>query len=178
VFNRSYYEEVLIVRVHPEILRSARLPERCMTSRIWAERFEDINSFELHLARNGYLIRKFFLHVSPEEQARRFLERLEESDKRWKFSKGDLKERERWPDYMRAYEDAIRRTSTPHAPWVVVPADRKWFARLVIARTILDGLEGLKLAPPRVSAGQERELQAVRAALTRAVARRDRGKRR
>jgi PPK2 family polyphosphate:nucleotide phosphotransferase len=178
VFNRSYYEEVLVVRVHSEILESARLPERCVTRRIWEERFEDINNFEQHLARNGYLIRKFFLHVSPEEQARRFLERLEEPDKRWKFSMGDVRERERWSDYMRAYEDAIRHTSTPHAPWVVVPADRKWFARLVIARTIVDGLESLKLRPPKVSAGQERELEAVRAALKRAVGKGERGKRR
>ena len=169
VFNRSYYEEVLVVRVHPEILESAGLPESCVSKRIWDERYEDINAFELHLARNGYLIRKFFLHVSQEEQAQRFLQRLEEPDKRWKFSLGDIRERERWAEYMRAYEDTIRHTSTPHAPWVVVPADKKWFARLVIARTVLDGLEGLKLQPPKVTAGQERELAAVRAALKKAT---------
>jgi PPK2 family polyphosphate:nucleotide phosphotransferase len=178
VFNRSYYEEVLVVRVHPEIFESERLPARVVTRRIWDERFQDINAFELHLARNGYVIRKFFLHVSPDEQARRFLERLEEPHKRWKFSMGDIRERDRWPDYMQAYEEAIRRTSAPHAPWVVVPADKKWFARLVIAGTIADALEGLKLQSPKVSPGQERELEEVRAALSRALARpRKRGKR-
>jgi PPK2 family polyphosphate:nucleotide phosphotransferase len=171
VFNRSYYEDVLVVRVHPEVLGSARLPKRLVTKEIWEERYEDINAFERHLARNGYLIRKFFLHVSRDEQAKRFLERLEEPEKRWKFSMGDIRERERWPEYMRAYEDAIRHTSTRHAPWVVVPADKKWFARLIIARTILDGLEGLKLQPPKVSPGQERELDAVRAALRASAAR-------
>jgi len=165
VFNRSYYEEVLVVRVHPEILAAERLPDKVVTKRIWQERFEDINSFERHLARNGYVIRKFFLHVSRKEQAERFLSRLEEPDKRWKFSMGDVRERERWPDYMDAYEDAIRSTSQPHAPWVVVPADKKWFARLIVARTVLDALEGLDLHPPEVTEGQERELAAVRAAL-------------
>ena len=169
VFNRSYYEEVLVVRVHPELLGAARLPERVVTKRIWQERFEDINAFELHLARNGYLVRKFFLHVSKNEQAGRFLERLEEPDKRWKFSMDDIRERKRWPDYMHAFEDAIRHTSTPHAPWIVVPGNKKWFARLVIARTILDALEGLKLQPPRVSPGQERELGAVRTALKKSI---------
>jgi PPK2 family polyphosphate:nucleotide phosphotransferase len=178
VFNRSYYEEVLVVRVHPEILASERLPDRLVTKRIWQERFEDINAFELHLARNGYVIRKFFLHVSQEEQAQRFLARLEEPDKRWKFSMGDVREREHWGDYLAAYEDAIRQTSQPHAPWVVVPADRKWFARLVIAQTVLDALTGLKLEPPAVSPGHERELHAVRAALERTVGARRRAPRR
>lgn len=170
VFNRSHYEEVLVVRVHPEMLASARLPPSLVTPRIWDDRFESINAFERHLARNGCVIRKFFLHVSQEEQARRFLERLEEPEKRWKFSIGDLAERDRWPDYMHAYEEAIRRTSTPHAPWVVVPADRKWFARLVIAGTILSALEGLRLKAPEVSRAQERELKAVRQALQQVVA--------
>jgi PPK2 family polyphosphate:nucleotide phosphotransferase len=170
VFNRSYYEEVLVVRVHSEILASQRLPESLIGKRIWQERFEDINAFELHLARNGYVIRKFFLHVSKQEQAARFLKRLEEPEKRWKFSMGDVRERERWPDYMRAYEDAIRNTSAPHAPWVIVPADKKWFARLVIARTMLDALEELKLKAPPVSAGHERELDAVRKVLSKSVA--------
>jgi len=165
VFNRSYYEEVLVVRVHAEILESERLPERVATKHIWEERFDDINAFELHLARSGYLIRKFFLHVSKEEQARRFLKRLEEPEKRWKFSLGDIRDRDRWPEYMEAYEDTIRHTSTPHAPWVVVPADKKWFARLVIAGTIVEALQSLKLRPPTVSAGQEKELDAVRDAL-------------
>jgi PPK2 family polyphosphate:nucleotide phosphotransferase len=169
VFNRSYYEEVLVVRVHPDILESQHLPRRVVTERIWDERFADINAFELHLARSGYLIRKFFLNISQEEQARRLLERLEEPPKRWKFSMGDIHERELWPEYMRVYEDGIRRTSSEHAPWVVVPADKKWFARLVIAGVILDGLESLKLRPPKVTPGQERELDAVRRELKKAL---------
>jgi len=169
VFNRSYYEEVLVVRVHPELLDSQRLPDAVVSRDIWRERFEDINGFERHLTRNGYVIRKFFLHVSKKEQAERFLERLEEPEKRWKFSMGDIHERERWRDYMTAYEDTIRRTSTGDAPWIVVPADRKWFARLVIAGTILEALESLDLKPPNVSPGQEAELAKVRAALQREV---------
>jgi PPK2 family polyphosphate:nucleotide phosphotransferase len=169
VFNRSYYEEVLVVRVHPELLQSERLPDGLVGRKIWDERFEDINAFELHLARSGYIIRKFFLHVSEQEQARRFLKRLEEPHKRWKFSMGDIHERGRWRDYMAAYEDVVRRTSTAHAPWTVVPADRKWFARLVIAGTVLDALSGLKLAPPKVSAGHERELEDVKAALEASI---------
>jgi PPK2 family polyphosphate:nucleotide phosphotransferase len=178
VFNRSYYEEVLIVRVHPEILASQRLPDRLVTKRIWSERFEDINAFELHLARSGYVIRKFFLHISKQEQAGRFLARLDEPDKRWKFSMGDVRERERWRDYMHAYEDAIRNTATPHAPWVIVPGDKKWFARLVIAQTILGALEQLQLQPPRVTPGRERELAAVRAALQKDAAAPGAGRRR
>jgi PPK2 family polyphosphate:nucleotide phosphotransferase len=169
VFNRSYYEEVLVVRIHPELLESEGLPERVVTKRIWEERFDDINAFELHLARNGYLIRKFFLHVSKDEQARRFLKRLEEPAKRWKFSMGDIKERERWQDYMAAYEDTIRHTSAEHAPWVVVPADKKWFARLVIAGAVAAALDSLKLRPPKVSSRQERELESVRAELQKSV---------
>src|SRR5687768_11500362 len=157
VFNRSYYEEVLVVRVHPELLRPQRLPAPVVTKQIWAERFEDINAFERHMTRNGYLIRKFFLHVSREEQARRFLKRLEEPEKRWKFSLSDIRERERWDDYMRAYEAAIRNTSTTDAPWIVVPADRKWFARLVIAGTLLGSLQQLDLSSPEVSPGHEQE---------------------
>ena len=159
VFNRSYYEEVLVVRVHPDLLRSQRLPARVVTKRIWDERFDDINAFEQHLARSGYVIRKFFLHVSKEEQAKRFLKRLEEPEKRWKFSLGDIRERERWQDYMAAYEDTIRRTSTAHAPWMVVPADRKWFARLVIAGAIVGALQEPEAAVaggrPRPRAGAE-----------------------
>jgi PPK2 family polyphosphate:nucleotide phosphotransferase len=172
VFNRSYYEEVLVVRVHPELLDAQHLPARVLTKRIWDERCDDIVAFERHLARSGYVVRKFFLHVSRAEQARRFLDRLEEPDKRWKFSMGDVRERERWPDYMRAYEDTIRQTSTPEAPWVVVPADRKWFARLVIARTVLDALESLGLRPPAVPAERESELADVRRALERDANRR------
>ena len=167
VFNRSYYEEVLVVRVHNELLQSERLPEAVVGRGIWSQRYEGITAFERHLARNGYVIRKFFLHVSRDEQARRFIKRLDEPDKRWKFSMGDVRERERWPQYMRAYEDAVQKTATPEAPWVVVPADRKWFARLVIAGAVLGALEQLKLRPPRVSAGHERELKEVRETLAR-----------
>jgi PPK2 family polyphosphate:nucleotide phosphotransferase len=169
VFNRSYYEEVLVVRVHPELLHAQRLPPRIMTRRIWDERLDDIKAFERHLTRNGYVIRKFFLHVSKREQARRFLQRLDERDKRWKFSLADIRDRERWPDYMHAYEETIRATSTPDAPWVVVPADKKWFARLVIAGTILRALRDLKLKPPSVTPHQEQELAKVRTALAKAV---------
>jgi PPK2 family polyphosphate:nucleotide phosphotransferase len=169
VFNRSYYEEVLVVRVHPELLESERLPDEVTKKAIWKVRFDGINTFERHLVRNGYVIRKFFLHVSKKEQARRFLQRLDEPDKRWKFSMGDIRERERWQEYMRAYEEAIRATSTKHAPWLVVPADKKWFARLVIAGTILGALESLKLKPPEVTPGQEQELEQVRATLLREI---------
>jgi PPK2 family polyphosphate:nucleotide phosphotransferase len=169
VFNRSYYEEALVVRVHPDLLKSQRLPARTITRQIWDERLADIKAFEGHLTRNGYVLRKFFLHVSKREQARRFLERLDEPDKRWKFSLADIRERERWPDYMRAYERTIRATSTPDAPWIVVPADRKWFARLIIAGTILRALKDLKLQAPAVSPDQEQELAKVRAALARSI---------
>jgi len=165
VFNRSYYEEVLVVRVHPELLRAQRLPAPVVTKRIWAERLDDINAFERHLVRSGYLIRKFFLHVSREEQARRFLKRLEEPEKRWKFSLGDIRDREGWDLYMKAYETTIRNTTTPDAPWIVVPADRKWFARLVIAGAILGALKGLELHSPSVDPSHEQELNAVRETL-------------
>jgi PPK2 family polyphosphate:nucleotide phosphotransferase len=165
VFNRSYYEEVLIVRVHPKLLGFQKLPPPVVTKRIWRERFEDINGFELHMARSGYLIRKFFLHISKEEQRRRFLQRLEQPDKRWKFAIADVDERKRWGDYMRAYEDMIRHTSAPHAPWIVVPADRKWYARCVVAAAIVDGLESLNLQFPKIDARKRRELKRVREAL-------------
>jgi PPK2 family polyphosphate:nucleotide phosphotransferase len=165
VFNRSYYEEVLVVRVHPELLQSERLPPRLVGRAVWSERFDDIITFERHLARSGYVIRKFFLHVSRDEQARRFLKRLDEPDKRWKFSLSDIRERERWPDYMKAYEAVVRNTSTPEAPWVVVPADKKWFARLVVAGAVLEALDQLPLRAPQVTPGHERELEEVRAAL-------------
>jgi PPK2 family polyphosphate:nucleotide phosphotransferase len=169
VFNRSYYEEVLVVRVHPELLQAEGLPGRVVSKHIWTERFDGINAFERHLVRNGYVIRKFFLHVSREEQARRFLSRLDEPDKRWKFSIGDLRERDRWEEYMSAYEAAIQNTSTKEAPWIVVPADRKWFARLVIAGAVLGALEELELKPPKVSPVHEQELEQVRAALLEEV---------
>jgi PPK2 family polyphosphate:nucleotide phosphotransferase len=162
IFNRSYYEEVLVARVHPELLDSQRLPPEVMTRNIWKERFEDIRASELHLARSGFVIRKFFLHVSKEEQRQRFLKRLDEADKRWKFSMGDVQERKLWRDYMKAYEDMIRQTSAPHAPWVVVPADRKWLAHYMIARAVVDAIDGLDLRLPKMSSAKRQELQAAR----------------
>jgi PPK2 family polyphosphate:nucleotide phosphotransferase len=162
VFNRSYYEEVLVVRVHPEILEHQRLPQTLVTKQIWQERFEDINAIERYLSRNGTVIRKFFLHVSKNEQRKRFLERLNDPGKNWKFSLADLAERDRWSDYMRAYEEALSATSTRHAPWYVVPADNKWFTRLVIADIIVDTLEGLNLKYPALTPQQKRELAEAR----------------
>jgi PPK2 family polyphosphate:nucleotide phosphotransferase len=162
VFNRSYYEEVLVARVHPELLGNQRLPESLVTPKMWKERFEDISAFERHLARSGFVIRKFFLNVSKEEQRERFLKRLDEPAKRWKFSLGDVHERERWDDYMGAYEDMIRHTSSAHAPWIVVPADRKWFAHHVVAAAIVDALEQLDLQLPKLNAKQRRDLIAAR----------------
>ncbi len=159
IFNRSYYEEVLVVRVHPQLLDKQQLPGKLITKDIWKERYEDINAFERYLARNGYVIRKFFLHLSKKEQAKRFEKRLDEPDKQWKFSLGDLHERESWKDYQNAYEETIRNTATRHAPWVVVPADRKWFARLVVAATVIDALEELDLAFPKVTAEKKKELE-------------------
>jgi len=162
IFNRSHYEEVLVVRVHPEILDRQKLPPALVTKRIWRERSEDINAFERHLARNGVLIRKFFLHVSKEEQRRRFLERLDDPAKHWKFAAGDLDERDRWRDYMRAYEAVLSETSTEHAPWFIVPADHKWFTRVVIADLVVDALQSLKLAVPKLSHEEEAALAAAR----------------
>jgi PPK2 family polyphosphate:nucleotide phosphotransferase len=162
IFNRSYYEEVLVVRVHPELLRKEQIPNAIEKKKIWKERFEDINSFESYLNRNGVLVRKFFLHLSKEEQRNRFLSRLDEPDKNWKFSEADVKERERWEDYMQAYEDMIRHTATPHAPWFVVPADHKWFTRMVVASVIIDTLESLHLTFPRVDEAKRKELDAAR----------------
>ena len=170
VFNRSYYEEVLAVRVRPELLAAQRLPHGLVTPRIWKERLEDICAHERHLVRNGYIIRKFFLHVSPEEQAARFLARLENPAKRWKFSAADLDDRRRWPAYMRAYEETIRQTSAPDAPWLAVPADRKWFARLVIAGAVLDALRTLQLTPPALSTAGSRQLATARRSLAAAAA--------
>jgi PPK2 family polyphosphate:nucleotide phosphotransferase len=165
VFNRSYYEEVLAVRVHPEFLDKQRLPEGLVTKSIWRERFEDINAYERYLSRNGTLILKFFLYVSREQQRQRFLERLEEPAKNWKFSMVDLDARARWRDYMAAYEDMIRQTATAHAPWHVVPADHKWFTRVVVVQSIIAALERLDLAFPTVSRAQQLELKAARTAL-------------
>src|SRR5205823_5448790 len=159
IFNRTYYEEVLVVRVHPELIDKQQIPRPLITRHIWKERFEDINAFERYLARNGYTILKFFLHLSKKEQAKRFAKRLEEPEKQWKFSLGDLRERERWNDYADAYEDAIRHTAAPHAPWVVVPADDKWFARWVVAATVVHALEELDLAFPELTAERRKELE-------------------
>jgi PPK2 family polyphosphate:nucleotide phosphotransferase len=166
IFNRSYYEEVLVVRVHPEYLQGEKLHPSLVKKNIWKERCEDIASLERYLTRNGILVVKFFLHVSKKEQKKRFLERLDMPDKNWKFSSGDAKERGHWDEYMEAYEYAIQRTATPHAPWYVVPADNKWFTRLVVASAAIDALEGLKLHYPKVDAAQKLELQKARALLT------------
>jgi PPK2 family polyphosphate:nucleotide phosphotransferase len=165
IFNRSYYEEVLVVRVHPEYLKAQHLPDGLVTKSIWDERFEDINAFERHLARSGTAVLKFFLHVSKREQKARFLERLEKPEKNWKFSLGDVKEREHWSAYMDAYEDMIRHTSSKHAPWYVIPADNKWFTRLAVAAAIHRRMDELDLAYPEVSGEQKRELETARRAM-------------
>jgi PPK2 family polyphosphate:nucleotide phosphotransferase len=165
IFNRSYYEEVLVVRVHPEMLARQKLPEKRIGKDVWNERFEDIRGFERHVARSGTAVLKFFLHISKEEQRRRLLDRLDEPAKRWKFAVGDIAERKLWDKYMAAYEDMVRATSRPWAPWYVVPADNKWFARLVVARAIIETLEGLGLALPEVDTAARAEMKKVRAAL-------------
>lgn len=162
IFNRSYYEEVLVVRVRPEILARQKLPASLVSRRLWAERFEDINAFERYLSRNGTLIRKFFLHVSQDEQRKRFLERLDDPAKNWKFAAADLDERDRWNDYMRAYEQALSKTSTEEAPWFIVPADHKWFTRLVIARLVVEALESLDLRFPKATRAHLDELAQAR----------------
>jgi PPK2 family polyphosphate:nucleotide phosphotransferase len=165
IFNRSYFEEVLVIRVHKELLARERMPASLVTKNIWNERFEDINAYEHYLSRNGIVIRKFFLNVSKEEQKERFLKRLEQPSKNWKFSTSDIAERERWNDYMAAYEEMIQHTATPHAPWYVVPADRKWYTHLVVAAAIIHALEELNLGYPTVGADKRKELKAARAAL-------------
>ena len=172
VFNRSYYEEVIVVRVHPEFLDAQKLPDRLRGKDIWQQRFKSMRSFERHLARSGTLVLKFFLHISKEEQRKRLLARLEEPDKRWKFAKGDIAERKLWDKYMTVYEDAIRATSRPHAPWHVVPADHKPFARIVVARAMVDALSRLNLQMPRLDPGELKKLEAIRKAL-RAEGRQD-----
>jgi PPK2 family polyphosphate:nucleotide phosphotransferase len=167
IFNRSYYEEVLVVRVHPQLLEAEKLPEELITKHIWEDRYEDINAFEKFLTRNGVVIRKFFLHVSKEEQKKRFLERLEDSKKNWKFSMDDIKEREFWDDYQEAYEEMVQSTATKRAPWYVIPADNKWYGRLVIASAIIDALNGLDLKFPDVDKEKRKELEAIRDALLR-----------
>ena len=165
IFNRSYYEETLVVRVHPEFLERQTLPPELVTKDIWKERFRDIRSFERYLTRNGVVIRKFFLHVSKGEQKRRFLERLEKQEKNWKFSANDIKERAFWDDYMVAYEDMIRHTSSPEAPWYVVPADNKWFTRIAVAAAVIETLDALNLRYPRVSEEKLKELAAAKQVL-------------
>jgi len=165
IFNRSYYEEVLVTRVHPEILKNERIPPSLISKDIWKERFEDIRGFERYLWRNGIVVRKFHLNLSKKEQKRRFLDRLQQPQKNWKFSAADVHEREHWDDYMEAYEDMIAHTASQHAPWYVVPADNKWFTRLVVAAVIVDTLEELKLVYPKVDAAKKRELQAARGKL-------------
>lgn len=165
IFNRSYYEEVLVVRVHPQLLKLEKLPEELVTKHIWKERYEDINTFETFLARNGVVIRKFFLHVSKEEQKKRFLERLEDSKKNWKFSMDDIKERKFWDDYQEAYEEMVQSTATKRAPWYVIPADNKWYGRLVIASAVIEVLNGLDLKFPDVDKEKKKELEAIREAL-------------
>jgi PPK2 family polyphosphate:nucleotide phosphotransferase len=165
IFNRSYYEEVLVVRVHPELLDKQKLPPTLVSKKIWDHRFEDICAFERYLTRNGIAIRKFFLHVSHAEQKRRFLERLDTPEKNWKFSAADIAERRYWREYMAAYQDMIRATATPWAPWYVVPADHKWFTRAVVAAAVIDALASLDLRYPEVDKGQRAELAAARKAL-------------
>jgi len=167
IFNRSYYEEVLAVRVHPEFLAAEKIPGPLVSEDIWRNRFEDINSFERHMSRSGFVVLKFFLYLSKKEQKKRFLERLDDPGKNWKFSVSDALERKHWGDYMRAYEDMIRNTSTKRAPWYVVPADHKWFARLVVAEAVVDALECLDLSFPKIDAKKRKELKDARVALER-----------
>ena len=165
IFNRSYYEETLVVRVHPEFLAAQKLPEKLVTKHIWEERFQDIRSFERYLARNGTIVLKFFLHVSKDEQRKRFLERIELPEKNWKFSSADLKERGFWDQYQTAYEKMIRETASKQAPWYVVPADNKWFTRLVVAGAVIDALNSLDLHYPKVSDAKLADLAAAKKAL-------------
>jgi PPK2 family polyphosphate:nucleotide phosphotransferase len=167
IFNRSYYEEVLVVRVHPEILRAQKLPQTFVTKRIWDERLADIAYFEDYVTRQGTKILKFFLHVSRKEQKKRFMDRLDETEKNWKFSASDVQERKFWSDYMYAFEEAIRATASKHSPWFVVPADNKWFTRLVVAAAIVQTVENLDLAYPKLDAAKKKELVAARAVLSR-----------
>jgi PPK2 family polyphosphate:nucleotide phosphotransferase len=167
IFNRSYYEEVLVVRVHPAVLDAQKLSSEVVTKNIWKERFEDIHAFERHMARNGTVIRKFFLHLSKKEQKKRFLARLDEPEKHWKFSEADVREREYWDDYQGAYEEMIRNTASKHAPWYVVPADNKWFTHLVVSAAIVETLEELNLSYPKVDAAKLREIKAARKTLSK-----------
>jgi len=165
IFNRSYYEEVLVVRVHPAFLVKQKIPPRLVGKKIWGKRFEDIRNFEQYLGHNGVVVRKFFLHVSKKEQKRRFLERIDDSMKNWKFSSSDTAERDFWDKYMEAYEEMIRETATKHAPWYVVPADNKWFTRVIVAAAVIEALADLDLAYPKVDEKKMRELAAAKTKL-------------
>ena len=162
IFNRSYYEEVLAVRVHRDLLEAQNLPAPLVSGKIWEERYQDIRAFERHLARSGVVVRKFFLHVSKKEQRKRLLERLDDPEKHWKFSENDVRQRDHWDEYMSAYEDMVRETASERAPWYVVPADHKWYTRLVVAAAIVDALEELELEFPKVSPGKKKALERAR----------------
>jgi len=165
IFNRSHYEECLVVRVHPEILAKQKLPPRLVTKNIWKERFEDVRAFERHLVRNGTVVLKFHLRISKDEQRQRFLDRLDDPNKRWKFNMGDVAERKLWPRYMAAYQDMIRKTSTKEAPWIVVPADHKWFARLLVSAALVEALERIDPKFPALAGHSPADIKKVRAAL-------------
>ena len=165
IFNRSYYEEVLVVKVHPAYLTGQKLPPQLVGKDVWDQRYQDIRGFERYLSRNGTLVRKFFLNVSRDEQKKRFLERIEQPEKNWKFSAADVRERGHWNDYMAAYERLIQETSTPECPWYVVPADNKWYTRVVVAAAVIDALDSLKLHYPTIDATQRAELAAARKTL-------------
>lgn len=165
IFNRSYYEETLVVRVHSELLKKSKVPSELITKDVWKERFQDIRAIERYLSRNGVLVRKFYLNLSKKEQKRRFLERFDIPEKNWKVSPSDVKERGYWNDYMKAYEDLIRETSTKESPWYVIPADNKWFTRVMVAAAVIDGLSTLDLEYPKLDAAQLKELAATRAEL-------------
>jgi PPK2 family polyphosphate:nucleotide phosphotransferase len=167
IFNRSYYEEVLVVRVHPQVLKNEKLPPSLITKDIWKERFHDIRAFEHYMSRNGVVIRKFFLNLSQEEQKKRFLDRLDQPQKNWKFSSADARERQYWDDYMSAYQDMIGHTATKHSPWFVIPADNKWFTRLVVAAAVVETLEELRLSYPKVDAEERMALREARAELNK-----------
>ena len=165
IFNRSYYEEVLVVCVHPNVLQNEKLPAKLITKQIWEERYEDINAFERYLTRNGILVLKFFLHLSKKEQQKRFLSRLDDSEKNWKFSMADVKERGYWKQYQDAYEQAIQHTANKNAPWYVIPADNKWFTRVVAAMAIVTALNDLNLAFPDMEKSKRKDLEKVRESL-------------
>ncbi len=169
IFNRSYYEEVLVVRVHPELLKAERLPQECVTPAIWQERYEDINGFERHMRRDGTVIRKFFLNISPSVQRKRLLKRLDDPAKNWKFSASDVPERAKWDAYMSAYQQMLAATSHAYAPWYVIPADHKWFAHVLIAEVIVQTLDELDLSFPELTAEKRRELARARRLLKRPI---------